>query len=432
MFVSNSLGITDGHLTLGGVDTVLMAEKFGTPLYLFDEDRIRENCRNYVSAMREHYGNGTVAYASKAFLCAEMAKVMNEEGMSLDVVSGGEIYTALKAAFPASRMFFHGNNKTHDELELAVDCGVGRIVVDGLEEAESLNNIAGRVGKKVAVLMRITPGIDAHTHSFIKTGQIDSKFGVTLENGDALRSVGSVLKMENLELKGFHCHIGSQIFETEPFAHAADVMINFMCAVRSTYSVELHELDLGGGFGIRYTSEQNRAEYGEYVKAICEALKRKCAEVKYELPYLIIEPGRSIVGEAGITLYTVGRVKSIPGVRTYVSVDGGMTDNPRYALYKSPYEACIANKADNDRDFVVTIAGKCCESGDLIQENCNIQRPERGDILAVFSTGAYNYSMSSNYNRICRPAAVFLRNGKPRVVIRRETYQDIVKNDVLK
>lgn len=432
MFTSDSLSFNEhGHLTFGGVDMVELAGRFGTPLYVFDEELIRTHCRDFLSAVAKHYeGHGAVAYASKAFSCLAMDKVMSEEGMHLDTVSGGEIYTALQAGFPAERILFHGNNKSEEELAYAIESGVGRVVADNLYELERLNELAGNYERKVKVLLRITPGVDAHTHSFIRTGQIDSKFGVTLENGDAEKVVKQALDMENLDLVGLHCHIGSQIFDTDPFLHTVSVMIGFMKNIQEKMDVSLKELDLGGGFAIRYKSGDDKPDYNAQVTAVLEAVKRECCRLAMDRPFLFFEPGRSIVGEAGITLYTVGRIKEIPEVRNYVSVDGGMTDNPRYALYRSDYEAILANKANQPGTYTATIAGKCCESGDLIQENCPIQPPEIGDTLAVFSTGAYCYSMSSNYNRLCKPPVVFIKNGKPRIVVARETYADLIRNDI--
>lgn len=431
MFVSDSLGIKENRLTFGGLDTVALAEKYGTPLYLFDADRIKLNCRAFISAINEYYdGFGTAAFASKAFSCVASVKLVNGENMSLDTVSGGEIYTALKAGFPADKIIFHGNNKSEDELAFAIENNVGRIVCDGIEEVEIINSLACDYGKRVKILLRITPGVDAHTHSFVKTGQVDSKFGVTLENGDAMLTIKKALEFEYIDLAGLHCHIGSQIFDTEPFLHTADIMVNLLDTVRREYGVTLKELDLGGGFGIRYLESDPKIDFKEFIKKITEEVRHKCNELSYPLPYLIFEPGRCIVGEAGITLYTVGRIKEIEGIRNYVSIDGGMADNPRYALYGSDYEAFIANKADEEKTYKATIAGKCCESGDLIQENCMIQKPERGDILAVFTTGAYNYSMSSNYNRLCKPPVVFVSEGRSKVVVRRETYEDITRNDI--
>ncbi len=432
MFVSDCLGTNEkGNLTIGGSDTVELAKKYGTPLYVMDEETIRDSCRLYRDSIDKFYeGNGLVLYASKALSCKEICRIVNSEGLGLDVVSGGEIYTALTAGFPAERMYFHGNNKTPDEINYALDCGLGCFIVDNLEELELLRSICEQKGKSADIMFRIKPGIDAHTHDFIRTGQIDSKFGLAIETGEAELAVQKASQIKCLNLIGVQCHIGSQIFEIEPFKLAARVMIDFMADMIETFGIKLTHLDLGGGFGIKYISENDPIKYDKYMEEVSIAVKSACAERNMELPFILLEPGRSIVASAGITLYTVGSVKEIPDIRTYVAVDGGMTDNPRYALYQAPYEAVIANKASEPRTDKVTIAGRCCESGDLIQENILIQKAQTGDILAVFATGAYNYSMASNYNRLPRPAAVMITNGKSREFIKRETYADLVRNDI--
>lgn len=429
--ISRCLEINEkGHLTIGGADTVELAKEFGTPLYVMDEATIRSACKSYKESIVKNYGAGIPLYASKAFSCKEIYRIAAEEGIGVDVVSGGEIYTALEAGFPAELMFFHGNNKTIDEIKMAVEKGIGHIVVDDLSELCILDEIAGNFGKKPKVMFRIKPGIDAHTHSFIRTGQIDSKFGFALENGEALLAVKEAVGLENIELTGFHCHIGSQIFELEPFVLAARVMIDFMAQVKAETGLAVNELNLGGGFGIKYVESDSPREYSEFMEAVSSEIHKACGEHGLEIPKVFIEPGRSVVGPAGITLYTVGVVKEIKNVRTYLAIDGGMTDNPRYALYQADYEAVVANKAGLPKDFEVTIAGKCCESGDLIQENTMIQKCGRGDLLAVLATGAYNYSMASNYNRIPRPAVVMIKDGKPRLIVKRESYADLVRNDV--
>ena len=419
-----------GHLTIGGVDTVELAREYGTPLYVMDEQTIRDACRRFKASIDKNYGKGMPLYASKAFSCKEMYRIIESEGLGADVVSGGEIYTALAAGFPAERMFFHGNNKSRDELELALREGVGRIVVDNLTELAMLEEIAQKLDKRPKILFRIKPGVDAHTHDFIRTGQIDSKFGFAIENGEAISAAKAAAAAGRIELVGVHCHIGSQIFELEPFVLAAKIMITFMAQVREETGLCLSELNLGGGFGIKYLESDSPREYNEFMDTVSARIHASCAEYGLEVPAVFIEPGRSIVGPAGLTLYTVGAVKEIAGVRTYLAVDGGMTDNPRYALYQAPYEAVVANKADQPRAFEVTIAGKCCESGDLIQEHTNIQQCESGDLLAVLATGAYNYSMASNYNRIPRPAVVMVNDGGSRLVVKRESYEDLVRNDL--
>ncbi len=431
MFVSDCLDVNaQGHLTVGGCDAVSLAETFGTPLYVMDEPSIRGALREFKTAMDTYAANGgRVAYASKACSFKELYRIVNEEGCGADVVSGGELYTALQTGFPADRLYFHGNNKSDAELRMALESGVGRIVVDNPEELRRLSAMAGAMGKTAAVYLRITPGVEAHTHSFIRTGQIDSKFGFTLENGEALRGAVEAVKLNAITLKGFHCHIGSQIFDDEPFVEAADVMLTFMRQVRETTGVTVGELNLGGGFGAMYTSDDTPKSREAVVRRAAEAVEQKAAALGFPCPFLVIEPGRSVVAEAGVTLYTVGHVKEIPGVRTYVSVDGGMTDNPRYILYQAPYTALIANRAGAPADKTVTIAGRCCESGDLLQENAPLQACEPGDTLAVLATGAYNYSMASNYNRLPRPAVVMTKDGKARVVVRAETYEDLADRD---
>lgn len=438
MFVSDCLGVSDhGNLTIGGRDTVELAQTFGTPLYVMDEDQIRRNCRSYKRSIDDFYGGrGRVLYASKAFCCKAVCRIVDEEGLGLDVVSGAELYTALAAGFPAGRIYFHGNNKTPEELSEAVRSGVGYIVVDNVYELEVLGQIAqsagfgGKTGKRVNILFRIKPGIDAHTHDFVKTGCIDSKFGFALETGEAYEAIKKAVVMDSVNLSGIHCHIGSQIFDIEPFQLAAKVMLELMARVKNELGFVIEQLNLGGGFGIKYLPEHDPVEYDQYMMLVSETVKDTCKALGIDTPYILIEPGRSVVGPAGITLYKVGGIKDIPGVRTYVSVDGGMADNPRYALYKSEYEMLIAGRAAEPKTRVVTVAGRCCESGDLLGENVPLQEPRVGDTLAVLATGAYNYSMASNYNRLPRPAVVMVAGGEARVVIRRESYEDIIRNDL--
>lgn len=432
MFVNDCLNTNEkGHLTIGGCDTMELAKEYGTPLYVLDETTIRNTIRSYVNSFKKFYeGNGMPLYASKALSCKELCRIAKEENIGLDVVSGGEIYTALQAGFPMEKVHFHGNNKTEDEIRFALKSKVGKFVVDNLYELELLNKIAGEMNVKADISFRIKPGVDAHTHNFIRTGQIDSKFGFALETGEAFEAVKEALKLDNVCLKELHCHIGSQIFDIEPFVTAAEIMIDFMAKIKSELGAVISELNLGGGFGIMYTSDDEPVPYENYMDKVSVAVKAKCAEHGLPVPFIYIEPGRSVVGEAGITLYTVGGKKELPNVRTYVSVDGGMTDNIRYALYQSAYTVVNASKADKPADEVVTIAGKCCESGDLVQEHTKVADVQVGDILAVLSTGAYNYSMASNYNRIPRPAIVMVKDGKSRVIVKRESYEDIVRNDV--
>lgn len=433
MFHSPNLSInSENHLVIGQHDTVELAKKFGTPLYVLDEDLMRDNCRAYKNAIDTYYdGHGLVLFASKALCTMYTGRLVAEEGLGADVVSGGELYTLYKAGFPMEKVFFHGNNKTPDEIELALNCGVGHIVVDNKYELELLNRIANEKNVNQRILFRIKPGIDAHTHDFVKTGQIDSKFGVALENGEAYEIHKLALSMSNIQIDGVHCHIGSQIFDVEPFCEAAKVMIGFIADLYDKLGIKVNILNLGGGFGIKYTATDDPIAPSEYIHKVTNVVKALAQEKGIDLPFLVFEPGRSIVASAGITLYTVGCVKEIENVRTYVSIDGGMCDNPRYILYGSKYTAVLANNASAEPVAPVTIAGKCCESGDLIQEHVMMPQIHVGDTLAVLATGAYNYSMSSNYNRIPRPPIVAVSGNEAKIIVKRETYDDLIKNDVL-
>jgi len=429
--ISGHLGICENTLTIGGADTVALAKEYGTPLYVFDENKIRECCRAYVSSVDKFYdGNGRIHYASKAMCTKEMCRIMAEENLGIDVVSGGELYTAHSAGFPMDKVCFHGNNKTPDEIAMALDFGVGRFVVDNDYELETLSRMAKEKGVTACVLFRIKPGIDAHTHDFVKTGQIDSKFGVALETGEALDIIKKAVKTENIEYCGIHCHIASQVFEVKPFCEAAEVMMDFIKVIKDETGADTKELNLGGGFGVAYKEGETSVEYEIFMEAVSGVIHKKSEEHGILLPFILMEPGRSIVAAAGITLYTIGGIKEIPNIRTYVSVDGGMADNPRYILYQSEYTFCVANKAAEEKTETVTIAGKCCESGDLLGEGVKLQKAEIGDTLAVLTTGAYNYSMASHYNRIPNPAVIMVKDGKSRVVVKRETYEDIIKNDL--
>lgn len=431
MFISDNLTVNEkGHLAVSGVDTIQLAEEYGTPLYVMDESVIRDACSRFRRSMEEFYGDGLVCYASKAFSCKEMYRIVNSEGIGIDVVSAGELYTAASVDFPMEKVCFHGNNKTDAELELAVEKKVGRIIVDNIYELERLDKLAEKKGVSVKIMFRIKPGIDAHTHDFVKTGQIDSKFGFALETGEAFEAVKTAIKLKNVDLVGLHCHIGSQIFDIDPFVHAAEVMLDFIAKIKSELSYEIKELNLGGGFGIKYTNEDKPSPFEKFMECVSTEVKKICAEKNIRLPFIIIEPGRSIAAPAGLTLYTVGGIKDIPNIRTYVSIDGGMCDNPRYALYKSEYDIENASRAGEKKTEKITLAGKCCESGDLIGENMPVQHVEVGDIMAVLATGAYNYSMSSNYNRLCKPAVVMVKDGQSRIAVKRETLEDIIRNDV--
>ncbi len=420
-----------GHLTIGGLDTVELARKFGTPAYIIDENVIRENMRTYLNAAEENFGVGALPlFASKSLCFKEIYRIAAEEGLGIDCVSGGELYTARAAGFPAEKIYFHGNNKTDRDISEAMDMGVGRFVVDNFDELCAVSTAAVRRGITQKILLRITPGIDPHTHKAINTGSVDSKFGSAIETGQAMSIVKAAIAMAGVELCGLHCHIGSQIFDIQPFADAADIMIKFIAKIKSECDFTVKELNLGGGLGVRYTDNDPEMDYAEAISDIADVVKSYCKENDIEMPQVRLEPGRSLVAAAGITLYTVGSVKEIPNFKNYISVDGGMPDNPRYALYQSRYTALIANRANMPRDFRATIAGRCCESGDLIGEDMDIQRARRGDILAVLVTGAYNYSMASNYNRIPRPPVIFVRDGQARIVVERETYADLIRLDL--
>ena len=420
-----------GHLTIGGLDTVELAREFGTPAYIMDESVIRNNMREYLSCAEKYFGRGALPlFASKSFCCTEIYKIAAEEGLGVDCVSGGELYTAKVAGFPAEKIYFHGNNKTDRDICDAMDMGVGTFVVDNSDELYAVNAMAKNKGIVQNILLRITPGIDPHTHKAIMTGSVDSKFGNAIETGQAMEIVKLALSLENVRLRGLHCHIGSQIFDIEPFASAADIMVGFIASIKNECNYKIEQLNLGGGLGVRYTENDPEISYSECIKDIAEVVKSECAKHSVDMPEVRLEPGRSLVAAAGITLYTVGSVKEIPGFLNYISVDGGMPDNPRYALYQSKYTFLLANKADVPNDYLATIAGRCCESGDLLGERVEIQKAERGDILAVLVTGAYNFAMASNYNRLPRPPVVFVKDGKARLVVRRESYADLVRNDI--
>lgn len=432
MFVSRNLDVNDaGHLTIAGCDTVSLAREYGTPVYVMDEALIRENCALFRESFKTYYnGAGMAVYASKALSCKGIYRIMEQEEMGIDVVSQGELYTALSVGFPVDRIYFHGNNKSEEELRYALEKGVGCIVVDNAEELANLNALAREMGKRPGIMFRIKPGIDAHTHDFVKTGQIDSKFGLALETGEALAVLKEAVAMEHVHLKGVHCHIGSQIFDIEPFKLAAKVMLRLIAQLKKETGFEVEQLNLGGGFGIKYTAEDEPVPYELYMKEVSATVKETVKELELKQPFILIEPGRSITGPAGITLYTVGSVKEIPNIRTYVSVDGGMTDNPRYALYHAKYDMAIANKMNEAKNTVVTVAGKCCETGDLLGEKVPLQQAEAGDTLAVFATGAYNYSMASRYNRTPIAPIVMVKDGKSHLVVKRETLDDLIRNDL--
>ncbi len=422
---------TKGHLEIGGVDTLKLVEEFGTPLYVYDVALIRERARGFKRTFDKLGVRAQVAYASKAFSSIAIYKLMAEEGLSLDVVSGGELYTAIKADFPAERIHFHGNNKTVEEIEMAIEYGIGCIVVDNYYEIDLLQEILEKRATKIPVLVRVTPGIEAHTHDYILTGQDDSKFGFGLTNGQAEEAIKRVLRApKQFDLIGLHCHIGSQIFETTGFIMAAHRIMEKLVEWHDTLHFDSQVLNLGGGFGVRYTKEDKPLEPSEYVKEIIQEVKKMATENGLRVPEIWIEPGRSLVGEAGTTLYKIGSRKEVPGVREYVAVDGGMSDNIRPALYEAHYEAVLANAPLLEPEETVSIAGKCCESGDMLIWDLPLPKSNAGDVLAVFCTGAYGYAMASNYNRIPRPPVVFVEDGEAKLVVRRESYENLVQNDL--
>lgn len=419
-----------GHLSIGGCDAVKLAEEFGTPLYVLDEALVRANCRAYRQEFGKRLEEVEVAYASKALLTTAICRLMAQEGMALDVASRGELYTAVKSGAPTDRIKLHGNFKSDELLSMACEYRVGRLVADSLSELERLSRLAGERDWQPNILLRVGPGIKTQTHTYIQTGQADSKFGLGIASGAAMEGVKLALSLPNLNLCGLHCHIGSQLLSVDSFARAVEMMVEFLDAVRKETGWECPELDLGGGLGIAYTPDDVPATVGELAALMCSSLETAVQQHGIAMPKLILEPGRSIVGPAGTTLYRVGPVKSIPGVRTYVSVDGGLSDNPRPALYEAEYMAMIANKADQPATMTVRVAGAHCETDTLIPE-ITLQPVEEGDIMAVFCTGAYNHAMASNYNRFTRPAMVLVNEGKADLIYRRESLDDLLDHDVI-
>ncbi len=423
----------NGVLEIGGISASKLAKDFGTPLYVMDQAYIENMCKVYKETLENEYGDGLICYASKAFSCKEIYRIVNNAGIGADTVSGGEIYTAKSVDFPMEKVCFHGNNKTKTELEFAVESGVGYIVLDAYTEADELDTICKNLNKTQKVLIRVNPGVEAHTHHYIQTAKVDSKFGFSIDSGEALKIVEFVSKKSNLELCGLHCHIGSQIFESKSFALAVEKMTGFYKTVKNELGLEFSVLNMGGGFGIYYAEDDAKktcAEYADYIKIIAKELKYNVIVKGIKKPFLILEPGRSIVGEAGVTLYTAGRIKDIKGVKKYISIDGGMFDNPRFALYQAKYTVVAAEKLNQKTVEKCSIAGKCCESGDIIAEDCSLPKINEGDLLAVLSTGAYNYSMSSNYNRNLIPPVVMVKDGQARYVVKPQTYDDLLRNDV--
>ncbi len=420
-----------GHLCLSGYDTVDLAQKYGTPLYLMDENKIREHIREYKTAFEKFFPKGSCPeFASKALSCKQIYRILAEEKMNIDVVSCGEIYTAASVNFPMEHCFFHGNNKTDNDINFAMDNNIGYFVCDSLDELFAINEIAKQRALTQKILLRVTPGIDTHTHQKISTGNVDSTFGIAITTGQAKEAVRTALALSNIKLCGFHCHIGSQIFESEPFNTASELMLSFIAETENELGYKCEILNLGGGLGVRYLKEHPEINYTERLEEISKILTIQCNFLGISIPKIAMEPGRSIVADAGLTLYSVGSVKEINGYKNYVSVDGGMTDNPRYTLYESPYTVVLASRMNDTKDFECTIAGRCCESGDILQENVILPKPKRNDILAVLTTGAYNYSMASNYNRVPRPPIVMLNDKGDYIAVKRESYADICALDI--
>lgn len=429
----NTLKIEGNNLVIGGVTAKDLALKFGTPLFVFDKSHIVDMCSTYKNAIAKYYGCGLALYASKAYSAKGIYRIIKQCGLGCDVVSAGELYTAIKSGFDTEKIFFHGNNKTLAELQFAIENNIGYIVIDSLSEATDIDKICFAQGKKQKVLIRVNPGVEAHTHHYIQTAKTDSKFGFAFSNGDADYAVNYISKLNNLDLCGLHCHIGSQIFEQKSFILAAEKMVDYYARMKKEYGIEFNLINLGGGFGIHYNSADpymTFEDYDRFVKVISETLNSKITEYGLKKPYLIIEPGRSIVGEAGVTLYTVGRIKQIKDIKNYLAVDGGMFENPRFALYQAVYEAIAADRANESKTQEYTIAGKCCESGDIIAENIKLPKMNEGDLIAVLSTGAYNYSMASNYNRNLIPPTVIVENSKAEYLVKPQSFDDLLRNDV--
>ena len=432
--ICDNLSSHNGVLYFNGRNTLSLAQEFGTPLYVMDEDRIRANRRTYRVAMKESFGeNSLPLYAGKACSFTALIRIIKEEGLGLDVVSCGEIATAVKAGFPMENAYFHSNNKTDGDIAYAMDRGVGYFVADNKEEVDAVDRIAGGRGIKQKILLRLTPGIDPHTYAAVATGKVDSKFGSAIETGQAAQITEFALSRAHVELAGFHCHVGSQVFDSDVFLRASDIMLEFIAEMRDRFGYTAPMLDLGGGYGVRYVDSDPVLDIPANIAQVSKSVKEKCQSLSLPLPAIRMEPGRSIVADAGLTLYTAGTVKKITGYKNYVSVDGGMTDNPRFALYGSAYTVLNAGKLNEKTDLECSVVGRCCESGDILQEKVKLPASTcRGDVIAVCTTGAYNYSMASNYNRIPRPAVVMLSDGgkTASVAVRRETPEDVLSLDV--
>lgn len=422
--------VIDDHLYIGGVDMVELAHEYGTALYVYDEADLTHRMNTYLEAFRSRYPNSDVAYASKAFLNKAAARLAQETGLCLDVSGGGELAIAQAVGFPMERVIVHGNNKTPQELREAIQAGVGRIVADSRIEIARISAIAQELGVEQEIYMRITPGVEADTHEYIRTGCEDSKFGFTMREDFAFECIKTALEAPNVHLAGLHMHIGSQIFALHSFGEAIDVMMEFISRIKDHYNYEIDEVDVGGGLGIAYTAEDKPATIDEFAEATVSSLVAACEKYGVKQPRLLTEPGRSMVATPGVTLYTVGILKTLPGIRKYVAIDGGMSDNVRTALYHADYEPVVANKAGQPRTEIVTICGKHCESGDAVAIDRPLQHPDLDDIICVFGTGAYCHSMSSNYNGQPRPGIVFVKDGQARLVTRRETYADLMACDI--
>lgn len=429
--ICSNISVKDNTLYFAGVNTLHLAEKYETPLYVLDEDRIRHNCRVYKNAMDKYFGeNALVLFASKALSFKGIYNIVSSEGLGIDVVSKGEIYTALLSGISLENAYFHSNNKTDEDVDFAIKNNVGYFVVDNREELSVIDYYAKKYNKKQKILLRLTPGIDTHTYEAVNTGKVDSKFGTAIETGQAMEITKYALSFSNIDLLGFHCHIGSQVFDSDTFFAGSKIMLEFIFKAKKELGYVASQLNLGGGYGVRYKDDDPVIDIDENIKNVAVTVKEECARLEIPVPKILMEPGRSIVADAGMTLYSVGTVKEITGYKNYVSIDGGMTDNPRFALYGSPYTVYIANRVEEKRDFCASVVGRCCESGDIIQNDVLMPKPTRGDIVAVCTTGAYNYSMASNYNRIPRPPIVMLKDGQDRVVVKRESIEDIVRNDI--
>lgn len=430
--ICKNVTVKENELYFNNFKVSSLAKKYGTPLYLMDENRIRENINAYKAAFKKYFGeNSLVLYASKACSFKYIYKIMSEENIGVDLVSSGELYTAMKADFDLSKAYFHSNNKTDFDIEFGIKNNIGYFVADNIEEINIIENVCEKLGKTQKILLRLTPGIDTHTYEADKTGKVDSKFGTAIETGQALPLVGEILKLKHIDLKGFHCHVGSQVFEEDVYERTSKIMIEFFAEVKKKYNFETLEFDIGGGLGVRYIDTDPVLNIDKKLKDLAECISSECKKYNLKVPAFRMEPGRSIVADAGMTLYTVGTIKEIPGYKNYVSVDGGMTDNPRFALYGAKYTCLVANKMNEELDFKADLVGRCCESGDIIAKDIMFPKSiKRYDIVAVETTGAYNYSMASNYNRLPRPAVVMLKDDKDFVVVKKERLDDLIMNDL--